>query len=134
MGRSQLKRLDAKVSRRTANLHRFLARIDSTRYQTDFLLEGSSNYAFNLILKQADDALVQRLMSTLRAAGIEFRRGSAGGGNQVRQPYLRGIVPDDHYLQFPKTDHVHFYGFYIGNFPDLRDSEVDEICDIVNAA
>lgn len=134
MGRSQLKRLDANVSRRTANLHRFLARIDSTRYQTDFLLEGSSNYAFNLILKQADDALVQRLMSTLRAAGIEFRRGSAGGGNQVRQPYLRGIVPKDHHLQFPKTDHVHFYGFYIGNFPDLRDSEVDEICDIVNAA
>jgi CDP-6-deoxy-D-xylo-4-hexulose-3-dehydrase len=134
MGRSQLKRLDANVARRTANLHRFLARIDSTRYQTDFLLEGSSNYAFNLILKNPDDALVQRLMTTLRAAGVEFRRGSAGGGNQVRQPYLRGIVPKDHHLQFPKTDHVHFYGFYIGNFPDLRDSEVDEICDIVNAA
>jgi len=134
MGRSQLKRLDANVHRRTENLHRFLARIDSTRYQTDFLLEGSSNYAFNLILKHPDDALVQRLMTTLRAAGVEFRRGSAGGGNQVRQPYLRGIVPKDHHLQFPKTDHVHFYGFYIGNFPDLRDSEVDEICDIVNAA
>jgi CDP-6-deoxy-D-xylo-4-hexulose-3-dehydrase len=134
MGRSQLKRLDANVARRTANLHRFLARIDSTRYQTDFLLEGSSNYAFNLILKKPDDALVQRLMTTLRAAGVEFRRGSAGGGNQVRQPYLRGIVPKNHHLQFPKTDHVHFYGFYIGNFPDLRDSEVDEICDIVNAA
>lgn len=134
MGRSQLKRLDANVARRTANLHRFLARIDSTRYQTDFLLEGSSNYAFNLILKNPDDALVQRLMTTLRAAGVEFRRGSAGGGNQVRQPYLRGIVPKDHHLQFPKTDHVHFYGFYIGNFPDLSDSEVDEICDIVNAA
>jgi CDP-6-deoxy-D-xylo-4-hexulose-3-dehydrase len=134
MGRSQLKRLDANVARRTENLHRFLARIDSTRYQTDFLLEGSSNYAFNLILKHPDDALVQRLMTTLRAAGVEFRRGSAGGGNQVRQPYLRGIVPKDHHLQFPKTDHVHFYGLYIGNFPDLRDSEVDEICDIVNAA
>jgi CDP-6-deoxy-D-xylo-4-hexulose-3-dehydrase len=134
MGRSQLKRLDANVARRTENLHRFLARIDSTRYQTDFLLEGSSNYAFNLILKHPDDALVQRLMTTLRAAGVEFRRGSAGGGNQVRQPYLRGIVPKDHHLQFPKTDHVHFYGLYIGNFPDLRDSEVDEICNIVNAA
>ena len=134
MGRSQLKRLDANVRRRTENLHRFLARIDSTRYQTDFLLEGSSNYAFNLILKEPDDALVQRLMTTLRAAGIEFRRGSAGGGNQVRQPYLRGIVPTDHHLQFPKTDHVHFYGFYIGNFPDLRDVEIDEICDIINAA
>jgi CDP-6-deoxy-D-xylo-4-hexulose-3-dehydrase len=28
---------------------------------------------------------------------------------------------------------VHFYGFYIGNFPDLSDAEVDEICAILNA-
>ncbi len=72
-------------------------------------------------------------MDKLRAEGVEFRRGSAGGGNQVRQPYLKGIVPADHYKEFPETDHVHFYGFYIGNFPDLSDSEVDQICDIVNA-
>ena len=134
MGRSQLKRLDANVKCRTDNLMRFLARIDSKRYQTDFALEGSSNYAFNLILKEPDADLVHRLMTTMRAAGVEFRRGSAGGGNQVRQPYLQGIVPKDHHLAFPVADHVHFYGFYIGNFPDLRDTEIDEICDIVNSA
>lgn len=132
MGRSQLKRLDANVAQRTRNLHRFLDQIDPTRYQTDFALEGSSNYAFNLIMKAADDAYVQRLMATMRECGIEFRRGSAGGGNQVRQPYLRGIVPKDHHLAFPNTEHVHFYGFYIGNFPDLRDDEIDSICRIVN--
>ena len=118
MGRSQLKRLDANVVQRTRNLNRFLERIDPTRYQTDFKLEGSSNYAFNLIMKQPDDVYVQRLMATMRETGIEFRRGSAGGGNQVRQPYLRGIVPPDHHKAFPNTEHVHFYGFYIGNFPD----------------
>ena len=134
MGRSQLKRLDANVKCRTDNLMRFLARIDSKRYRTDFALEGSSNYAFNLILKEPDADLVHRLMTTMRAAGVEFRRGSAGGGNQVRQPYLQGIVPKDHHLAFPMADHVHFYGFYIGNFPDLRDTEIDEICDIVNSA
>lgn len=133
MGRSQLKRLDANVAQRTRNLQRFLARIDGTRYQTDFLLEGSSNYAFNLIMKAADPEYVQRLMATMRETGIEFRRGSAGGGNQLRQPYLRGIVPKDHHLAFPHTEHVHFYGFYIGNFPDLRDDEIDAICRIVNA-
>ena len=69
----------------------------------------------------------------MRAAGIEFRRGSAGGGNQLRQPYLRGHVPADHHLDFAHTEHVHFYGFYIGNFPDLRDAEIDAICSIVNA-
>ncbi len=133
MGRSQLKRLDANVKKRTQNLHRFLGRIDARRFQTDFKLEGSSNYAFNLIMKDADDEYVERLMAAMRETGIEFRRGSAGGGNQVRQPYLRGIVPQDHHLAFPKTEHVHFYGFYIGNFPDIRDDEIDAICGIVNA-
>jgi CDP-4-dehydro-6-deoxyglucose reductase, E1 len=133
MGRSQLKRLDANVVTRTRNLHRFLDRIDAKRYRTDFKLEGSSNYAFNLIMAEADPSYVQRLMATMRETGIEFRRGSAGGGNQVRQPYLRGIVPIDHHLAFPQTEHVHFYGFYIGNFPDLRDDEIDSICRIVNA-
>ncbi|MDP3705850.1 MAG: DegT/DnrJ/EryC1/StrS aminotransferase family protein [Legionellaceae bacterium] len=133
MGRSQLKRLDKNVERRTENLLRFLRQIDPNVYQTDFKVEGSSNYAFNLILKRPDDALVNRLMPVMRDAGIEFRRGSAGGGNQIRQPYLRGIVPDGHHLDFPATEHVHFYGFYIGNFPDLKDHEIDEICDVLNS-
>ena len=133
MGRSQLKRLDCNVKRRTENLLRFLRQIDPKMYRTDFNLEGSSNYAFNLILKHPDDDLVQRLMQRMREAGVEYRRGSAGGGNQIRQPYLKGIVPKDHHCDFPETEHVHFYGFYIGNFPDLRDEEVDEICEILNS-
>lgn len=133
LGRSQLKRLDKNVDRRTENLKRFLSQIDANIYRTDFKVEGSSNYAFNLILKHKDDALVNRLMQHMRASGIEFRRGSAGGGNQIRQPYLKGIVPQDHHLEFPETEHIHFYGFYIGNFPDLSEKEVDEICEIVNS-
>lgn len=133
MGRSQLKRLDFNVRRRTENLLRFLRQIDSTKYRTDFKLEGSSNYAFNLILTRSDDELVERLMKVMRESGIEFRRGSAGGGNQIRQPYLQGIVPKDHHRAFPETEHVHFYGFYIGNFPDLREAEVNELCTILNS-
>lgn len=133
MGRSQLKRLDQGVKRRTENLLRFLNQIDSSKYRTDFKIEGSSNYAFNLILKDADDRLVERLMQKMSESGVEFRRGSAGGGNQIRQPYLKGIVPEGHHLDFPQTEHVHFYGFYIGNFPDLKDEEVDELCAILNA-
>ena len=134
MGRSHLKRLDKIVDRRNENMLRFLKQIDATKFRTDFKLEGSSNYAFNLILKKPDKDLVQRLMLNMRQSRVEFRRGSAGGGNQLRQPYLRGIVPDGHHLEFPETEHVHFYGFYIGNFPDLSDAEVDEICTIVNSA
>ena len=132
IGRSQLKRLDRIVKRRTRNLLRFLKQIDSDKYRTDFKLEGSSNYAFNLVLKYPDDDLIQRLLQKMRECGVEFRRGSSGGGNQIRQPYLKDIVPDGHHREFPETEHVHFYGFYIGNFPDLRDGEVDELCAILN--
>lgn len=133
LGRSQLKRLDGNVKRRTENLLRFLQQIDPEKYRTDFKIEGSSNYAFNLILKRPDDELVARLMKVMRESGIEFRRGSAGGGNQIRQPYLKGVVSDDHHRAFPEAEHIHFYGFYIGNFPDLRDAEIDRLCAILNA-
>jgi CDP-4-dehydro-6-deoxyglucose reductase, E1 len=133
MGRSQLKRLDLNVKRRTENLLRFLKQIDADKYRTDFKIEGSSNYAFNLILKRPDHELVQRLMTAMNESGIEFRRGSAGGGNQIRQPYLKGIVPKDHYRAFPETEHIHFYGFYIGNFPDLREAEIDQLCTVLNS-
>lgn len=134
LGRSQLRRLDANVARRSENLQRFLARIDARRYRTDFKLEGSSNYAFNLILREADDVFVERVMQTMRENGIEFRRGSAGGGNQARQPYLRGLIPEGTHARLPQTDHVHFYGFYLGNYPDLQPDEIDVLCDILNAA
>jgi CDP-6-deoxy-D-xylo-4-hexulose-3-dehydrase len=133
MGLSQLKRLDENIQRRTDNFNRFLKQIDPDKYRTDFKLEGSSNYAFNLILNNPDDEFVKRLMDKMRESGLEFRRGSAGGGNQTRQPYLKGIVPKDHYKNFPETEHIHFYGFYIGNFPDLTDEEIDDICRILNS-
>jgi CDP-4-dehydro-6-deoxyglucose reductase, E1 len=134
LGRSQLKRIDSIVRRRNQNLVRFLGGIDPKRYRTDFKLDGCSNYAFNLVLREADDDLVARVMRRMRDAGIEFRRGSAGGGNQIRQPYLQQLVPPGHHLQFPNVEHIHFYGFYIGNFPDLEAKEVDEICAVVNSA
>lgn len=133
LGRSQLKRLDTNVLQRSRNLNHFLQRINPERFRTSFKLEGSSNYAFNLILKHPNDSFMQRLMNKLRDSGVEFRRGSAGGGNQLRQPYLKKIVSENYHLNFPETEHVHFYGMYIGNFPDLKTTEVDDLCDIINS-
>jgi len=133
LGRRQLLRLDDNVERRTANFLHFLSRINPEKFRTDFKIEGSSNYAFNLVLRNPDMDFAERLMSALRSAGIEFRRGSAGGGNQLRQPYLKSVIPHEHHKKFPETDHIHFFGFYIGNFPDLSIKEVDEICDVINS-
>jgi CDP-6-deoxy-D-xylo-4-hexulose-3-dehydrase len=134
LGRSQLLRINKIVEQRTANFKRFLSQLDSKKYKTKFKVNGSSNYAFNLILNEPDDELVNRVIKKMRDNGIEFRRGSAGGGNQLRQPYLKNLIPPNYHLNFPHTEHIHFYGFYIGNFPDLADFEIDEICKIVNSA
>ena len=133
LGLSQLKRLDKIVEQRTKNLKRFIGQLDSNKFYTDFKIEGSSNYAFNVILKKPDNYLVERLMKKMSSAGIEYRRGSAGGGNQTRQPYIKSMFPDEYFLNFPLTEHIHFYGFYIGNFPDLSNTEIDEICMIINS-
>ena len=133
IGISQLKRLDSIVKRRTENINRFIKQIDPNKYRTDFKLEGSSNYAFNLILKKPDNDFVIKLMEKMDKFGIEYRRGSAGGGNQTRQPYIKEMFPNGYHMNFPETEHIHFYGFYIGNFPDLKNDEVDEICNILNS-
>ena len=134
LGLSQLKRLDDNIAKRTDNFLYFLTQIDSKKYRTDFKVEGSSNYAFNLILNDPDYELAASLMEKMRSSEIEFRRGSAGGGNQLRQPYLESRLINQHHLDFPETEHIHFYGFYIGNFPDLKRVEIDQICEVLNSA
>lgn len=133
IGINQLKRLDDIVISRSENQELFFELVDANNYQTDFEFEGSSNYAFNLILRDPDTQLMQRLSAKLQDAGVEFRRGSAGGGNQLRQPYLTQLRLDQKPEDFPNTEHVHFYGMYIGNFPSLTRTEIKEICSIVNS-
>jgi len=132
LGLNQLKRLDSIVAKRTENFEYFISNLNKDLYFIDFLIEGSSNYAFNIILNKPDDNLVQRLMDKMNQASIEFRRGSAGGGNQVRQPYIQKYIQKNHWKNFPVTDHVHFYGFYIGNFPELNKKEINIILDVLN--
>jgi CDP-6-deoxy-D-xylo-4-hexulose-3-dehydrase len=132
IGRGQLPRLDENNQLRTRNQQIFLENLDSSKYRTDFRVEGSSNYAFNLILQKADMEFTDRLMQRMREEKIEFRRGSAGGGNQLRQPYLRERL-GDLYKNFSNVDHVHFHGFYIGNFPSLEPQMVRKLCQILNS-
>ena len=132
LGRNQLKRLDANNEKRRKNFKLFLELLDPEKYQTEFNLDGCCNYAFNLILKKPDLEYCNRVMAELKAHGVEFRRGSAGGGNQLRQPYLRGVVSENEFKKFPVVEHVHFFGFYIGNYPDLPEEKIRALCDILN--
>ena len=63
---------------------------------------------------------------------IEFRRGNAGGGNQLRQPYLKTYIKNINFINFRNVELVHNYGYYIGNFPSLTKSKIDKIINILN--
>ena len=79
LGRAQLKRLDENIKKRTFNQRLFLSKINGEYFRNDFLEKGSSNYAFNLILRHKDRPLMDRLCKILSSNGVEYRRGSAGG-------------------------------------------------------
>lgn len=132
LGLSQLQRLDKNNKIRSKNLKIFLSNLDSVKYQTDLEIKGSCNYAFTLILKQPNPLFAEKVMRTLKAYGVEFRRGTSGGGNQLRQPYLREIVGDKEHIKYPNVEHIHFYGFYIGNYPSLEEKKIYKLCGILN--
>jgi len=134
IGRNQLKRLDRNNLKRTENFKLFLSLLDKNKYHVDFKVEGSVNYAFTLLMKNSDEGFRSRLEQKMREEHIEFRRGMSGGGNQIRQPYLKefykiNLDPKN----FPNVDRVHFYGYYIGNYPTLEKDKIVELCKVLNS-
>ena len=132
LGRNQLKRLDENNVRRRKNFELFLKSLDADKYRTDFDLEGSCNYAFNLVIKEPNPKFREKVENALKNAGVEFRRGSSGGGNQLRQPYLKRILPEREFEKYPEIEHIHFYGYYIGNYPDLKEWKILDLCNLLN--
>ena len=133
IGLNQLKRLDNNIKKRNANHKFFLDNINNELFYTKFDLNGSSNYAFNLILKKKNSNLMKKLIYALNRAKIEFRLGSAGGGNQLRQPYLKNIVTYKNFEKFKNVEHMHFYSMYIGNYPDLKIKDIKKIVKVINS-
>ena len=132
IGLNQIKRLNKNNTLRTRNLKLFLKLIDPKKYRTDYDIKGSSNYAFPIIFKNKDFKFREIFETTLKKYNIEFRRGNAGGGNQLRQPYLKPFLKNINLKKFPEVDHVHFFGYYIGNYPSLNTSKIKKICSILN--
>lgn len=130
IGRSQLPRLDYQNAKRTGNLVKFLGALDG-RYRTQYAIEGSSNYALPLVLQAADAELFGKVLALLRELGVEYRKGTAGGGNQLRQPYARERW-GEHYNNFPQAEHIHNYGLYIGNYPSLEGWKIEKLCERLN--
>lgn len=131
IGLSQIKKLDSNNLYRVDNFKYFMERLDSNKYHTDIEMDGQCNYAFIVVLKDGDFEFRNKVESALRKNGIEFRRGLSGGGNQLRQPWFKKHYNIDH-SQFPNIDHVHHFGWYVGNYPSLEREKIDTLINVLN--
>jgi len=132
IGLSQLKDLDKNNKIRNENFNLFIKKLDDRKYFTDFNFKGNSNYAFPIILKTKNLKKRDYFEKQLKMANIEFRRGNAGGGNQLRQPYLKKFIKKVNFTNFKNVDRVHFFGYYIGNYPSLKKEKIILICNFLN--
>ena len=132
MGINQLKSLNQNNLKRTKNFKIFLQNLDEKKYWKNYDVKGSCNYAFPIILKTSSLKKRDYFESQLNKYNIEFRRGNAGGGNQLRQPYLKNKVRLKNFKQFKNVEKVHFFGYYIGNYPDLKKEKILKITKILN--
>ena len=128
IGLQQLKRLNKNIKLRNINHRLFIKHLRKDIFFTDFDLKGSSNYAFQLILKKRNKKLFNKVLSVLKSNSIEYRVGSVGGGNQLRQPYLKSYNFRKKYKTLKNTEHMHFYGLYIGNYPHLDHKKIINLC------
>jgi CDP-6-deoxy-D-xylo-4-hexulose-3-dehydrase len=76
---------------------------------------------------------MKKLMNNLDKNGVEYRLGSAGGGNQLRQPYLKNLFSKTQAKKFKNTEHIHFYALYIGNYPELTKNNLNFIINLLNS-
>lgn len=132
IGRSQLRDLDARNDQRRQNLATFLAGLDPERYYVEFITDGNSNYAFPVVLRRAEPGSWEAILRMLRDRKIEFRQGLSGGGNQLRQPYLRWLVGPAAHASYPVTEHIHRFSLYVGNYPGLEPERIGRLCEELN--
>ena len=130
IGLSQLKKLDSKNQERRENFDLFISNLNYDKYHVALDTEGNCNYAFIVILKNADMEKRNSLENKLRNNGIEFRRGLSGGGNQMRQPFFKNVYKD--FSNFPIIEHIHNYSWYIGNYPGLNKEKIIKLIEVLN--
>ena len=130
IGTSQLKRLDYNIQRRVENLKTWVDTLDSDKFFTDYELKGNSNFALPLMILDEDRNRLLRVCDILKRNEVEYRIGTAGGGNQAKQPYLEKY--DFVAGELPNSDYIHHYSLYIGNHPEISKEKIINLFNKLN--
>mgnify|MGYP003136726825 FL=1 len=130
LGLKQIKRLDSNVTERKNNLDIWLKNLNSEKYYLDFFLEGNSNFALPLLIKDKNVSM-KNVCAILEDQKVEYRLGTAGGGNQARQPWLKNyefVVVGE----LTNSNYIHDYGLYVGNHTELTEAQIVDLCRRLN--
>lgn len=119
------------IARRVENLDTWLDNLDSSKFMTFFRREGNSNFALPLMMQGATRDKLKDVCAILEAEEVEYRLGTAGGGSQARQPYLKNF---NHRINgvLAQADYIHDNALYIGNHTDLTEEQIINLCKKLN--
>ena len=131
LGIEQMKRLDSNIEIRTRNLHSWLDNLDNSKFMTSFPTQGSSNFALPLMMQSITRDKLKDVCHILEEEGVEYRLGTAGGGNQALQPYLKKF-PHRINGALAHADYVHYNALYVGNHPELTEEQIINLCKKLN--
>ena len=130
IGLNQLPRLDDNNKKRVANFNYFISNLNAEKYVTELRTAGQCNYAFIVIMRDNSFKVRDKIEATLKEKGIEFRRGLSGGGNQIKQPFMKQF--NYNLDNYPNIEHVHNFSWYIGNYPSLPQEKIDYLLEVLN--
>jgi CDP-6-deoxy-D-xylo-4-hexulose-3-dehydrase len=125
LGLEQIKRLDDNIKIRAENLGVWLNALNSDLYYTDFNYKNNSNFALPLIAK--NKSIIEKACLVLEEQKVEYRIGTAGGGNQARQPYLANY----NYKvsgELNNSNYIHDCGLYVGNHTEIDKNKIEKLC------
>jgi CDP-6-deoxy-D-xylo-4-hexulose-3-dehydrase len=131
LGIEQMKRLDYNIQKRTDNLNTWLKNLNFYKYFIEFDTKGSSNFALPLVLNEEYKDKLKSVCNILEKEKVEYRLGTAGGGNQALQPYLDNF-PHRVEGNLPVANYIHHNALYIGNHPELTKEQIINLCNKLN--
>ncbi len=130
LGNTQIGFWDEIVQKRASNFQRFQSAIAQNpnlhSIKTDHM-DLVSNFAMPVIAKTAK--VFDRLRDQFAKADVEIRPVIAGDMSQ--QPFFRKYYPNPDICK--NASYIHQYGFYFPNHPELTESEVELLCNLVRA-
>jgi len=131
LGIEQMKRLDYNIKCRQDNLDTWLSNLNPAMFITRFNIQGNSNFALPLMMQGATINKLKEVCRILEEEGVEYRLGTAGGGNQSRQPYLKKF-PHRINGTLVQADYIHKNALYVGNHPELTEEQIINLCKKLN--